>query len=230
MLHEPKFQILAGVLVAVFAGGLALIWPKKSRTIGAAMMIVSLFGLLLMFVYWPESSAEHSVSTHGGPYPPDMIYRCEFQNLSDSPFLSVSLKFETEFRKALPTGSGPTELSAEAVVNIRTLDVKQTFSLYIVNQSHDWAVVYFPTVATVRLLGETESRAIPVTRHAISVIDAVPATEQGRALGGGSCALVLKNFLAPGFLQGGELQGGVLVLGRDAGIAIFHASNLKHQT
>jgi hypothetical protein len=60
------------------------------------------------------------------------------------------------------------------------------------------------------------------------------ATEQGRALSGGSCSLVLKSFLASGFLQRGKLQGGILVLGRDAGVTVFHAllfaSNLKHQT
>ncbi|SRR6266849_4236367 len=45
----------------------------------------------------------------------------------------------------------------------------------------------------------------------------------------------LKIFPAPGFLQGGELQGGVLVLGREAGVTVFHArdyetSNLKHSS
>src|SRR5229473_5335912 len=63
-----------------------------------------------------------------------------------------------------------------------------------------------------------------------SISQRLEATEQGRALSVGSCALVLKNFLASDFLQGRELQGGVLVLGRDAGIAVFHASNLKLQT
>ena len=56
------------------------------------------------------------------------------------------------------------------------------------------------------------------------------AAEQGRAFGGGSCAVVLKDFRAPGAFQRGELQRGVLVLGRDAGIAVFHASNLKLHT
>jgi hypothetical protein len=59
------------------------------------------------------------------------------------------------------------------------------------------------------------------------------ATEQGRALGGGSRTLVLKDFLALRAFQGGELQGRVLLLGRDAGVTVFHArdyetSNLKH--
>jgi hypothetical protein len=72
-----------------------------------------------------------------------------------------------------------------------------------------------------------------MTDKRVAVLQRLEATEQGRALSGGSCSLVLKSFLAPGFLQGPELQGGVLVLGRDAGITIFHArdyetSNLKH--
>ena len=61
------------------------------------------------------------------------------------------------------------------------------------------------------------------------ILQRFEATEQGRALSGGSCSLVLKSFLASGFLQGRELQGGILVLGRDAGVTVFHVSNLKHQ-
>jgi hypothetical protein len=66
MPHEPKFQILMAILAAVFTGGVALMWPKKSRAIGGAMVAFSLLGLLGMFLYWPESSAEHSISTDGG--------------------------------------------------------------------------------------------------------------------------------------------------------------------
>ncbi len=67
----------------------------------------------------------------------------------------------------------------------------------------------------------------------VAVLQRLEATEQGRALGGGSRALVLKDFLAPRAFQGGELQGRVLFLGRDAGVTIFHSrdyetSNLKH--
>src|SRR6266852_4267230 len=67
----------------------------------------------------------------------------------------------------------------------------------------------------------------------VAVLQRLEATEQGRALGGGSRALVLKDFLAPRAFQGGELQGRVLFLGRDAGVTVFHArdyetSNLKH--
>src|SRR5216684_2618292 len=64
----------------------------------------------------------------------------------------------------------------------------------------------------------------------VPILQRFEATEQGRALSGGSCALVLKSFLTSGFLQGRELQGGILVLGRDAGVTVFHASNLKHQS
>ena len=64
----------------------------------------------------------------------------------------------------------------------------------------------------------------------VAVLQRLKATEQGRAFSVGSCALVLKDFLASGFLQGGELQSRVLVLGRDAGVTVFHASYLKHQT
>src|SRR5712691_8249512 len=69
----------------------------------------------------------------------------------------------------------------------------------------------------------------------VAVLQRLEATEQGRAFSGGSCSLVLKSFLASGFLQGRQLQGGILVLGRDAGVAVFHASkfetsNLKHSS
>jgi len=56
----------------------------------------------------------------------------------------------------------------------------------------------------------------------IAVLQCLEATEQGRALSVGSCSLVLKDSLASGFLQGRELQGGVLVLGRDAGVTVLH--------
>src|SRR5216683_3275126 len=67
----------------------------------------------------------------------------------------------------------------------------------------------------------------------VAVLQRLEATEQGRALGGGSRTLVLKDFLALRAFQGGELQGRVLFLGRDAGVTVFHArdyetSNLKH--
>jgi hypothetical protein len=67
----------------------------------------------------------------------------------------------------------------------------------------------------------------------VAVLQRLEATEQGRALGGASRALVLKDFLAPRAFQGGELHGRVLFLGRDAGVTVFHSrdyetSNLKH--
>src|SRR5216683_750175 len=67
----------------------------------------------------------------------------------------------------------------------------------------------------------------------VAVLQRLEATEQGRALGGGSRTLVLKDFLALRAFQGGELQGRVLFLGRHAGVTVFHArdyetSNLKH--
>src|SRR5713226_4939733 len=67
----------------------------------------------------------------------------------------------------------------------------------------------------------------------VAVLQRLEATEQGRALGVGSRALVLKDFLAPRAFQGGELQGRVLFLRRDAGVTVFHSrdyetSNLKH--
>jgi hypothetical protein len=69
MLHEPKFQILAGVLLAVFTGGFAMACQKKTRRGGMAIMAVSGFILVLMFVYWPESSTTSpsiSTETQGG--------------------------------------------------------------------------------------------------------------------------------------------------------------------
>src|SRR5713101_5679057 len=67
----------------------------------------------------------------------------------------------------------------------------------------------------------------------VAVLQRLEATEQGRALGGGSRALVLKDFLAPRAFQGGQLQGRVLFLRRDADVTVFHSrdyetSNLKH--
>ncbi len=69
----------------------------------------------------------------------------------------------------------------------------------------------------------------------VAVLQRLEATEQGRALGGGSRALVLKDFLALRAFQGGELLGRVLLLGRDAGVTVFHArdyetSNLKRRS
>jgi hypothetical protein len=60
----------------------------------------------------------------------------------------------------------------------------------------------------------------------VAVLQRLEAAEQGRALGGGSCSLVLKNFVAPGAFQGRELKGGILFLGRDAGVTVFHASKI----
>src|SRR6266851_2425175 len=86
----------------------------------------------------------------------------------------------------------------------------------------------------------TRSRKLRASRSGFQTISVSPScncfetTEQGRALGFFSGSLVLKNFLASGFFQGGELQGRILVHGRDAGVAVFHALllafNLKHQT
>jgi hypothetical protein len=57
----------------------------------------------------------------------------------------------------------------------------------------------------------------------VAVLQCFETTEEGRALGVFSGALVLKDFLASGFFQGGELQGGILVHSRDADVAVFHA-------
>jgi hypothetical protein len=52
------------------------------------------------------------------------------------------------------------------------------------------------------------------------------ATAKGRAFGRGSRqTLVLEYGLASGFLQRGKLQRWVLVIGRDAGVAVFHAAH-----
>src|SRR5271157_1706560 len=67
MLHEPKYWVLALALTALFGAGVALVWPK-SRKVGVVLMAVSLLGLGLMYLYWPESkpAASLSIATQGG--------------------------------------------------------------------------------------------------------------------------------------------------------------------
>ncbi len=50
MSHEPKFEILMAVLVAIFAGGFTLAIPKKYRIVGVLIMVFSLTGLAFMFL------------------------------------------------------------------------------------------------------------------------------------------------------------------------------------
>jgi hypothetical protein len=51
---------------------------------------------------------------------------------------------------------------------------------------------------------------------------------QGRAVESRAAApFIDKSFIASGLLQRGQLQVGVLVIGRDAGISVFHAGNVK---
>ena len=58
----------------------------------------------------------------------------------------------------------------------------------------------------------------------IAGLQGLEAPEQGRALRRGSRdSLVFEHGFTAGLLQGCELQGGVLVLGRDASVAVFHA-------
>jgi len=56
----------------------------------------------------------------------------------------------------------------------------------------------------------------------IAAVEFLEATEQGRAVGGGSGALVLEDVLLidPGALQGLQLHVGVLVDRRDAGVTV----------
>ena len=58
----------------------------------------------------------------------------------------------------------------------------------------------------------------------VAVFQSVEAVEQSRALRRDSRqSLVLAAGLTPGLLQRCELHVGVLVVGRDAGAAVFHA-------
>ena len=64
----------------------------------------------------------------------------------------------------------------------------------------------------------------------VAVLYGFQATRQGRTLRGCSRnAFVFEDRLAPGALQGGPLHGGVLIVSRDAGIAVFHACILEQQ-
>jgi hypothetical protein len=58
----------------------------------------------------------------------------------------------------------------------------------------------------------------------VALLEGLEAAEQGRALRRrAGDPLVLEDGLASGFLQSRELQGGILIVGRDAGVAVFHA-------
>ena len=67
-----------------------------------------------------------------------------------------------------------------------------------------------------------QAAAKPSSFHTVSVSPSCRAFKQrvnaGRLVSGGSRnAFILKKRLAPGTLQGGQLHGRVLVIGRDAG-------------
>jgi hypothetical protein len=72
----------------------------------------------------------------------------------------------------------------------------------------------------------TQAAAEPVEfpdNEGIAWAERFEATDEGRALGGRAReALVLENRFASGFLQRRKLQSGVLVVGADPCIAIFH--------
>jgi hypothetical protein len=81
--------------------------------------------------------------------------------------------------------------------------------------------------------GRDKLRASRSSFHTISVSPSCNALRQRSRAGRlvlAPVSLVLKDFLASGFLQCRELQGGVLVLGRDSRVAVFHGSNLQLQT
>jgi hypothetical protein len=57
----------------------------------------------------------------------------------------------------------------------------------------------------------------------VAVFQFLQAAAEGKALRRGSGQAIIPEYcLAPGFLQRSELHGGILVVGRDAGIAVFH--------
>src|SRR5207249_9334368 len=58
----------------------------------------------------------------------------------------------------------------------------------------------------------------------VAMLQSFEATGEGRALRRRAADTVIgEGLTAAGFFQSGELQGGVLVIRRDAGIAVFHS-------
>jgi hypothetical protein len=73
-------------------------------------------------------------------------------------------------------------------------------------------------------IAETAAQPVELQHNErVAVFQLLEAAQKGRALGGGSrYSLILEHGLASGLLQRRELQCGVLVAGRDAGVAYFH--------
>ena len=104
-----------------------------------------------------------------GPKCCDMsTYRCDFQNLGEIPFLSVSVEF-------LPT------LQNETLVNPHhktfiindTLAVGQKFTVYLVNESNTTVTCWYPMFANVQLLGETTTRNISIASSSATFFDEI---------------------------------------------------------
>lgn len=105
--------------------------------------------------WWPLQQQLADKQTMG----PDIAYKCEFTNLGDVPLMSVKVEFLAQFLKSGPAKADgkenpPIELSAKAFSITDILDVKDKFTVYLVNESHNPVNCWFPIFATVDVPGE----------------------------------------------------------------------------
>lgn len=112
---------------------------------------------------WPTKGQLADTQTIGT----DLYYRCDFKNLGEVPLVGVKVEFLVQFLKSGPVKAGskgnpPIELSAKAFSIADILDVKETFSVYLVNESHDPIYCWFPVFATVDVPGKAGSETIPI--------------------------------------------------------------------
>ncbi len=56
---------------------------------------------------------------------------------------------------------------------ITTVDAKQKFTVYLVNESHKFVNCWYPIFATVQMLGDTTFRTIPISSSSATILDEV---------------------------------------------------------
>jgi hypothetical protein len=95
-------------------------------------------------------------------------YRCDFENIGEVPFLSVRVEFLVMYPK-----QALVDPHHKTFVVTKTLDPKQTFSVYLINASHQALYCYYPIAADVQLLGETGYRNIPVQSSNATFLDQI---------------------------------------------------------
>src|SRR5208282_1999560 len=140
-----------------------------------------IFGIAVLFsidntagdkpVKWPPANIQPKRKSKAPIWIPEWSWRCEVKNMGETAITDATLTFIAHFgENPMNNGREPQQLP----VRIGALNAGDTFTLWIVNESDELAVVDRPRTITVQVPGESERRPVPLTQGGSGLTDILP--------------------------------------------------------